>query len=98
MLLDHSERHGLARWHGFHLCYRGVLVSKRGDIVNGLRLLHDGWDNEPLPRFVVLRFIAFLVAEAFGRAGRVEEGLGVINGLVEAPKNVGDRRITAHEG
>ena len=83
MLLDHSEKHGLARWHGFHLCYRGVLVSKRGDIVNGLRLLHGGWDNEPLPRFVVLRFIAFLVAEAFGRAGRVEEGLGVINGLVE---------------
>ena len=45
MLLDHSTRHALARWHAFGRCYQGVLVIKRGDVVTGLRLLRAGFDE-----------------------------------------------------
>jgi hypothetical protein len=77
MLLDHSARHALARWHAFGLCHQGVLAIKRGDVMTGLRLLRAGLDERGEARFAVLRFVAVLMAEAFGRAGRVSEGLAV---------------------
>jgi predicted ATPase len=83
MLLDHSARHALTRWHAFGLCHQGVLAIKRGDVMTGLRLLRAGLDERGEARFAVLRFVAVLMAEAFGRAGRVSEGLAVVEEAID---------------
>jgi predicted ATPase/DNA-binding winged helix-turn-helix (wHTH) protein len=83
LLLDRSARHALARWHAFGLCHQGVLAIKRGDIKTGLRLLRTGLDERGEARFAVLRFIAVLMAEAFGRAGQLSEGLAVVEEAID---------------
>ncbi len=77
MLLDHSTRHALARWHAFGRCYQGVLAIQQGDLSLGLRLLRASFD-EPGAAGSIPRHFAFLMAEALGRAGQIDEGLAVI--------------------
>jgi tetratricopeptide (TPR) repeat protein len=79
MLLDRSRRHALALWQAWGRYYQGVLIIKRGDLVNGSRLLRTALDQLGEAKFAV-RFVTFLgeVAEALGRAGRVADGLGLI--------------------
>jgi predicted ATPase len=55
-----------------------VLVIKRGDVITGLRLLRAGFDEFGEEGSTVLRLIAFLMAEALGRAGQNAEGLAAI--------------------
>src|SRR5207244_7767734 len=45
MLLDSSERHGLAFWQADGRCFRGVLSIKRGDTVRGLDMLRGTLDE-----------------------------------------------------
>jgi hypothetical protein len=78
MLVNHSTRHALANWGAIGRSYQGVLVIRRGDIMTGLRLLRAGFDEFGKPRVIVLRFIASLVAEALGRAGRIADGLAAV--------------------
>ena len=75
MLLDHSTRFAVAYWRAWGRSFQGVLVIQRGDVITGLRLLRAGFDEAGS---TVLRFIAFLMAEALGRAGQNAEGLVAI--------------------
>jgi predicted ATPase len=78
MLLDHSTRHALALWRACGRSFQGVLVIQRGDVGTGLRLLRAGFDEFGEAGSAVLRFLAFLMAEALGRAGQIAEGLAAI--------------------
>jgi predicted ATPase/DNA-binding winged helix-turn-helix (wHTH) protein len=79
MLLDHATRSALALWHAWGRCHHGMLVSRRGDVVAGLRLLRDGYDELGEARFAGLRLIAFQMAEYLGCAGQIADGLAVID-------------------
>ncbi len=78
MLLDHSTRHALAHWRACGRSFQGALVIQRGDVITGLRLLRAGFDEFGEAGSAVFRFIAFLMAEALGRAGQNAEGLAAI--------------------
>ena len=78
MLLDHSTRHALALWRACGRSFQGVLVIQRGDVITGLRLLRAGFDEFGEAGSTVFRLIAFLMAEALGRAGQNAEGLAAI--------------------
>jgi predicted ATPase len=78
MLLDHSTRHALPHWRACGRGFQGMLVIQRGDVVAGLRLLRTGFDEFGEAGSAVLRLIAFLMAEALGRAGQTADGLATI--------------------
>jgi predicted ATPase/DNA-binding winged helix-turn-helix (wHTH) protein len=82
MLLDHSTRYGLSFWLAFGRCYQGQLVIRRGDVTTGLQMLRTGL-SEFIEGNTTSRFIAAQMAEALGQAGRVEEGLALIEGAIE---------------
>ena len=56
-----------------------MLVIQRGDVITGLRLLRAGLDEFGEAGSSLLQFLAFLMAEALGRAGRYPDGLAVID-------------------
>jgi predicted ATPase len=94
MLLDHSTSHALARWRVFGRCYQGVLAIQRGDLGIGLRLLRATFTEPgaggSAPQFFPILMadsvpdgrglgpVPFLMAEAWGRAGLIAEGLAEI--------------------
>lgn len=82
MLLGHSTRYGLSFWLAFGRCYQGQLVIRRGDVTTGLQLLRTGL-SESIEGNTMSRFIAAQMAEALRQAGRIGEGLAVIEGAVE---------------
>ena len=82
MLLDHSTRYGLSFWLAFGRCYQGQLVIRRGDVTTGLQLLRTGL-SEFIEGNATSRFIAAQMAEALLQAGRIGEGLAVIEGAIE---------------
>jgi predicted ATPase/DNA-binding winged helix-turn-helix (wHTH) protein len=78
MLLDHSTRHALALWRACGRSFQGLAVIQHGDVITGLRLLRAGFDEFGEAGSAVFRLIAFLMAEALGRAGQNAEGLAAI--------------------
>jgi predicted ATPase len=82
MLLDHSTRYGLSFWLAFSRCYQGQLVIRRGDVTTGLQLLRTGL-SEFSEGNTTSRFIAAQIAEPLRQAGRIGEGLAVIEGAIE---------------
>jgi predicted ATPase len=78
MLLDHSTRHALALWRACGRSFQGLLVIQHGDVITGLRLLRAGFDEFGEAGSAIFRLIAFLLAEALGRAGQNAEGLAAI--------------------
>jgi predicted ATPase/DNA-binding winged helix-turn-helix (wHTH) protein len=94
MLLDHSTRHGLARWRAFGLCHEGMLAIHRGDLGTGLRLLRAGFD-EPGGGGAVPRFFALPMAEALGRAGQIADGLAAIKEAIVRSERSEERWATA---
>jgi predicted ATPase len=91
MLLDHSTRHALAFWRGYGRSFQGALVIQRGDVVTGLRLLRAVFDEFGEAGSVVLRFLAFLRAEALGRAGQNVEGLAAIEEAIARSERTEER-------
>ena len=81
MLLDHSRRHSLPLWSAFGSRFQSVVDIKGGDIDTGLRLLHTAIAESKL-RF---RFLTGLceLAEALAHAGRIAEGLAVLEAGIE---------------
>jgi predicted ATPase/DNA-binding winged helix-turn-helix (wHTH) protein len=80
MLLDHSSRHALVRWHAWGRRLEGWLSIRRGDVTTGLQLISAGSDERveaPLP--LLFSRLEGVLAEALGRAGQVEEGLATID-------------------
>jgi predicted ATPase len=91
MLLDHSTRHALALWRACGRSFQGVLVIQRGDVITGLPLLRAGIDEFGEAGSAVLRFIAFLMAEALGRAGQHAEGLAAIEEAIGRSERTEER-------
>ena len=90
MLLDHSTRHALALWRGCGRSFQGALAIQRGDVITGLRLLRAGFD-EFGEASSVFRLIAFLRAEALGRAGQNPEGLVAIEEEISRSERTEER-------
>jgi predicted ATPase len=80
MLLDRSAQHGLGVWHALGRCIKSLLVVKGGDLNSGLRLLRAAVDQLDEFNFALYRAV-FLsaLAEGLAGAGRVAEGLVIIN-------------------
>jgi predicted ATPase len=79
MLVEHSERHALVFWQAYGRCFQGLLLVKRGDLVDGLTTLGIGLERLREIQFGVY-YGVFLseFADALGRVGRVKEGLVAI--------------------
>jgi predicted ATPase/DNA-binding winged helix-turn-helix (wHTH) protein len=91
MLIDYSTRHALARWRAFGRSYQGVLVTKRGDGVTGLRLLCAGLD-ELGDATSALRFLIFVeVVNALGRAGEIAERLAAVEEAIQRAERTQER-------
>ncbi len=87
MLLDASERQGLAFWQADGRCFRGVLLIRRGDVAPGLELLRGTLDQrykDPVHSRHDLFFGE--LAEALSRARRVAEALAVIDRALDRPE------------
>jgi hypothetical protein len=93
MLIDHSARHGLARWHAYGCGYHGALVIKRGDVAAGLQLLRAGFDE--LGGFATLRFMDFLMPEALYRAGEIAKGLATVDEAIARSEETEEYRLIA---
>jgi tetratricopeptide (TPR) repeat protein len=93
MLLDHSTRHGLARWRAFGLSYQGVLAIQRGDLTIGLRLLRSAFAEPGAAGSD--QFFTFFVAEALGRAGQIADGLAEIQEAITRSERSDERWVFA---
>jgi predicted ATPase len=84
MLLDHSRQHSLPLWSAFGSRFQSVVDIKGGDLDTGLRLLQIGLDEIAGPNFS-FRFLTGLceLAEALAHAGRIAEGLAVLEAGIE---------------
>ena len=84
LLVDHSTRHALVYWRGWGRCFEAELAARRGDATAGLQLLQASF-AELGDAPIALRFIPIqgLLALAFGRVGRLAEGLTQIAAALE---------------
>ena len=94
VLLDQSTRHALARWRACGLSYQGALAVERGDVLNGLRLLHTGFEELGEDWFGSW-IIALLMAEALGRAGQIAEGIATVEKAIERSERTEGRWLIA---
>jgi predicted ATPase len=94
MLLDHSTRHALGRWHIFGRCYQGMLVIQRGDGNTGLRLLRAAF-TEPGAAGDAARLIAFLISAGSRHAGQIADGLGAIEEAIVRSECTEERWLNA---
>jgi hypothetical protein len=85
MLLDYSMRWSLPRWRAVGRCYESVLTMKRGDIAGGLRLLEAavGRQDANLNLSTVRMMFLGDIAENLGRAGRIVEGLAIVETAIK---------------
>jgi predicted ATPase len=90
MLLDHSTRHGLARWHAFGRIYQAELVIQCGEINTGLPLLRARF-AEPAAIGFAPRFFTLLMAETLGHAGQIADGLAAIAEAIEQSGRTDER-------
>ena len=95
MLVDHSTRRALALWQAWGRSYQGVLFIERGDSATGLRLLRTGLDELGEAKFAALRLVTFLMAEALARAGRIADGLAMIEEAIAQSKHTEERWLIA---
>jgi predicted ATPase len=79
-LLDHSARHGLTAWHARGRCLRGVLLTRRGDVEEGLASLSTALHELRETGFVPYQ-IALLgtLAQGLAAVGRIAEALATID-------------------
>ena len=96
VLLEQSERHGLAFWHADGRCFKGMLMIRRGDTLAGLQQLQATIAELAGTSFHT-RYDMFLgaMAEALGGSGRVGEGLDAIDRALDRAKQNGGLRYVA---
>ncbi len=84
MLADHSRKHGLSLLRTFASRFQRVVALKRGDLDTGSRPLRTG-PNEIADPNVSFGFFLGLSeqAEALGHAGRIAEGLALLEAGIE---------------
>ncbi len=84
MLLDHSRKHSLPLWSEFGARFQRVVVLKGGDLDTGSRLLQAGPDEIAEPNFSFRSLTGLTeLAEALAHAGRIAEGLAVVEAGIE---------------
>jgi predicted ATPase/DNA-binding winged helix-turn-helix (wHTH) protein len=96
ILLENSERFGLAFWQADARCFGGVLRIRHGDIASGSDILREALDElstAPLHT----RYDAFLgeLAEALGSVGDISGGLTAIDRALERTEDTGCRWYVA---
>jgi hypothetical protein len=87
MLFDESTKHGLPLWSELGARFKRAVVLRSGDPVTGSRLLQVGPDEiaEPKVRFQTIMGLTEL-AEALAQAGRVAEGLAMVEAGLALPE------------
>ena len=77
---DVASRNGLEIWKAWAQCFKGVVLIKRGEHGAGAQLLQSGLERLPEP--AIHHHLSLLLAEltaGLGGAGRITEGLGVVD-------------------
>jgi predicted ATPase/DNA-binding winged helix-turn-helix (wHTH) protein len=94
LLRDYSTRHGLTVWQTFGRAYEGMLFIRRGQLSHGIRLVCAAFDKFERA-FSGYRALIFLneLAEAFGRAGLISEGLATISKASARAEQTAERWI-----
>ena len=87
MLLDESTKHGLPLWSELGARFERAVVLRGGGPVTGSRLLQAGPDEiaEPKVSFQTIMGLTEL-AEALAQAGRVAEGLAMVEAGLAQPE------------
>jgi predicted ATPase len=80
MLVDSSRKHDLPLWSAYGSRFQQAIVLMGGDIVVGAQLLDTSLDE--VAQFD-LGFRSTLMAEALGQAGRIAEGLALVEAGIE---------------
>jgi predicted ATPase len=94
MLVHQSTRHSLPLWAALGRCDWGVLLIKRGDLNAGLGLLRAGCDDvgEGRVAWPLTTFPAAMVArEAFARAGKIGDGLLLVEEAIDHSERTEER-------
>jgi predicted ATPase/DNA-binding winged helix-turn-helix (wHTH) protein len=87
MLLDQSTKHSLPLWSELGARFKRVVVLRGGGPVTGSRLLQAGPDEIAEPNVSFQSFTGLTeLAEALAQAGRVAEGLAVVEAGLEQPE------------
>ena len=91
-LLDHSTRHSLAVWHTRGRCLRGVVLTKRGEVADGLALLRTTLDELRETSFVPYYPVTFgTLAQGLAGAGHVTQALATIDEAIGKSERDGER-------
>jgi predicted ATPase/DNA-binding winged helix-turn-helix (wHTH) protein len=84
MLVDSSRKHDLPLWSAYGSWFQPAVVLMGGDIVAGVQLLDTSLDKVAEPNFGFRSINGLtLLAEALGRAGRIAEGLALVEAGIE---------------
>jgi hypothetical protein len=92
MFLNHTSRRALGVWHTYGICFRGMLLIKRGDTRQGVQLLRSGVDELRGVNFTQYQ-TAFLLtlAEGYAQTGQVLEAMTAIDEGLERSKRFDER-------
>jgi predicted ATPase len=82
IMLQHSERAGLSRWHEMARCFEAVLQIRTGDIAFGLGTL-DKILNKVSPSNVRYCYLFAELGEAMANSGNVTRGMAILDRLLE---------------
>jgi predicted ATPase/DNA-binding winged helix-turn-helix (wHTH) protein len=94
MLIDHSARHALALWHAWGRGFQGILMSRRGDAVAGLKLLRGALDELRETGFSYLGLLMEL-ARVLSDSGLVADGLAVVDEALALSERTEERWCVA---
>jgi len=80
MLLEHPGRQVSVLWDRWGRCFKGVLLIRRGDVANGVRVLGGALAEFPENAYH-MHYVAFLgeLAEGLARGGDIVAGLATID-------------------
>jgi predicted ATPase len=83
-LLDHSRRHFLPLWNAYGSVFHRIVAIRSGDLDSGAPVPHTPLSELAGPN-VTFRFLTGLIelAEALTHAGRIEDGLAVVEAGLE---------------
>jgi predicted ATPase len=79
---DLAVKHGLETWRTWGQSFEGVLLIRRGESAAGSRLLGAALKGLPEGAFYVNRNLFAELAEGFGAAGQIAEGLALVDDVL----------------
>ena len=91
-LLDHSRRHFLPLWNAYGSVFHRIVAIRSGDLDGGVPVPHVALSELAGPN-VTFRFLTGLIelAEALTHAGRIADGLAVVEAGMEQSEAAGSR-------